>query len=335
MKEVAEYISNSCNAGPKAKVDIEKILAQEFGCNINVWNLSINSKAGIFKKLVRKIKKLTFILKNFFGNDFLIVQVPFKIKFNLLYRINNNKVAIIHDIEGLRNQNISELKNEIKFFNNCKYIIAHNEKMINFLKENGVIVQMINLEIFDYLTEPKELHKKRVFDANNVQIAFAGNLKREKAPFLYQIDETKINFKLNVYGIGIQNDINRKILYKGKFSPDELPFNLNGDLGLVWDGNFDESDENSTFKNYTKYNNPHKFSCYMAAGIPVIVWKKSAIAEFVKKHNIGYTISNIYEINNIDFSDYSEKEKNVNEICKKVRDGYYTKKAIENIINNL
>lgn len=332
MREVAEYICNNCNAGPKAKVDIEKILSKEYNCRINVWNLSNEAEKSILKKILRKIRKLIFIIKNFKRNDLLVIQAPFDIKFFFLYKFNKNKVAIIHDVDGIRNEDTKKLKKEIEFYNTCKCIIAHNESMSKYLKENGVKTEVINLELFDYLVKEKSNVRRDKINLNDTQIAFAGNLKKEKAPFLYQMDEEKMNFTLNVYGVGIDKDINKKIIYKGKYSPDDLPLNLKGNLGLVWDGNYDESDENATFKNYTKYNNPHKLSCYMAAGLPVIVWKKSAIADFVDKYNIGYTISNIYDINDIDFSDYNEKLKNVIDICKKVRNGYFTKEAFDKVL---
>ena len=101
----------------------------------------------------------------------------------------------------------------------------------------------------------------------------------------------------------------------------------------MWDGNVDESDEHLTYKNYTKYNNPHKLSCYLAAGIPVIVWKKSAVANFVLKNNIGYVISSLYDINELDFSDYELKKKNIEKISKNLKNGYYTKKVIKQMLN--
>ena len=122
------------------------------------------------------------------------------------------------------------------------------------------------------------------------------------------------------------------MIYKGSYEPEVLPSKLYGKLGLVWDGRCDESDEEITYKRYTKYNNPHKLSCYMAAGLPVIVWRKAAVAKFVEENNIGYLISNIYEINNIDYDTYDEKVKNVNIIKNRVKEGYYTKKVIDKII---
>ena len=142
-----------------------------------------------------------------------------------------------------------------------------------------------------------------------------------------------MRFRMNVYGVGTDKDINGRINYKGKYRPDELPNKLEGNLGLVWDGNFDESDENEGFKNYTKYNNPHKLSCYIAAGLPVIVWEKAAVADFVSENGIGYTVSSVYDINALDLSDYDVKRKNTLELSACVRNGVFTKKAIEKVFS--
>ena len=111
-----------------------------------------------------------------------------------------------------------------------------------------------------------------------------------------------------------------------------MPNKIDGNLGLVWDGNFDESDEEKNYKNYTRFNNPHKLSCYIASGMPVIVWKKSAIADFVRENNIGYEISNLYDINKLDFSDYDVKKKNVEKLEQRVRKGYFTQSALSKIL---
>ena len=73
----------------------------------------------------------------------------------------------------------------------------------------------------------------------------------------------------------------------------------------------------------------------MASGLPAVVWKKAAVAKFVDKYDVGYTIDNIYDINNIDFSKYGEKLKNVSEIKEKVRSGYYIEKAVKECIEKM
>ena len=73
----------------------------------------------------------------------------------------------------------------------------------------------------------------------------------------------------------------------------------------------------------------------MAAGLPVIVWEKSAISKFVKDNNIGYTIKKIDDINTLDFSDLKEKAENVKKIEEKVQNGEYTKSVIKKILKDM
>ena len=91
------------------------------------------------------------------------------------------------------------------------------------------------------------------------------------------------------------------------------------------------------FGEYTKYNNPHKTSLYLSAGLPVIVWNEAAISEFVLKNNVGITVSNLTEVREIlsemSADDYGIMKKNALEVGKKLRDGFYTKQAIQKVID--
>lgn len=333
MKIFSQYVCNNLNAGPKAKVDVERILQNEFKCEVKTLKIDKKIFSSKLSNRLFFIKKILFVRKNVKKGDRIIVQSPFsnqKIITNML----KNQTVLIHDIDGIRENDDEKIEKEVAFYKECKYVIAHNKKMKEFLVEHGVASdKIIELELFDYLCENEKEFESKSFDKENVRVVYAGNLK--KSPFIQQIESEEIKFKFNLYGIGIEKDINDKMIYKGAFQPDELPNKLEGDLGLVWDGNFDESDENEGFKKYTKYNNPHKLSCYMAAGLPVVAWEKAAIADFIIKNNVGYVIKNIYEINNIDFSDYEEKRKNAIEIGKKVRSGHFTKEAIRKILSEL
>ena len=198
--------------------------------------------------------------------------------------------------------------------------------MTDFLKKHGVKSPIVNLELFDYLISNSNKKEKEKFSGKK-EIVFAGNFN--KSLFLNELSEEKMNFKINLYGVGTYNENNEKYRYFGSFLPDELPLVMQGDLGLVWDGSIDNSNTTNKFLNYTKYNNPHKLSCYIAAGLPVIVWKDAACAKFVEENNIGYLISNLYDINNLTFDDYEIKENNVKKIQEKVISGYYTITAVE------
>ncbi|MBO9571455.1 MAG: hypothetical protein J7497_04510, partial [Chitinophagaceae bacterium] len=120
----------------------------------------------------------------------------------------------------------------------------------------------------------------------------------------------------------------------GVFSPDQPDLNENYHFGLVWEGKSLDACTGDLGE-YMRYNNPHKFSLYLALGLPVIVWKDAAIAEFVKKHNIGFAISGFDDlenlISNISNEQYSEYVKNVEGVSDKIRKGYYLDKAISQL----
>ena len=67
----------------------------------------------------------------------------------------------------------------------------------------------------------------------------------------------------------------------------------------------------------------------------MIVWEKAAIADFVKKNDLGYLIHSVYDINQLDFQDYEKKKENARKIGKKVRSDYYTTSVIDEILNNI
>lgn len=332
MIVISKYICNALNAGPKAKVDVEKIMKEEFDATIKTFAYTEKQEETKLKSMLLKAKKLIFSMNNIKKQELTMIQVPFSNELYLTKKAQN-KIALIHDLDGLRKQEDELNKKEMEFLKTCKWIIAHNRKMKEYLVTQGIEEEKIFvLELFDYLCKEKKEQTSKEKQKAVKTIAYAGNLVSDKSPFLYQLDEKNMNFKLELYGKGITKDINEKMKYKGSFKPEELPNKIDSDLGLVWDGNYDESDKKKTFKNYTRYNNPHKLSCYIASGIPVIVWAKSAVAEFVEKENIGYTIHSIYDINQLNFEDYTTKKENVERLMEQVRNGFYTKRVVKEIL---
>ena len=311
MKILTTIKSDTLDAGPKAPLDVIKIIKENFD---NVEEDTIVK--GKNNYIIWSMKKLFQILRNIFYKDILIIQHP--ITQNIVFRLLPKKktIILIHDLNCIRFNDNKKNNMELNNLKRFKYIIAHNKKMKEFLIDNGIDEKNIYInEIFDYICKENNSEES---DNKDLRVIFAGNLAKSK--FINQLDENKMDFILDMYGQGNNENFNNsKIQYKGVFQPDILPNEWSNDIGLVWDGGLDESDENIGMKKYTKYNNPHKISCYIASGIPVIVWKKSAIADFVINNNIGYTISNIYDINNIDFSDYKIKKENAIGIGKKLK----------------
>jgi hypothetical protein len=324
MKIISAIYNEQKNAGPKAPADIDKILKDKYKAE----------KISVVRTGNFRLKLILVFIKLFFYDDWIVLQHPLLLRSFVYNFIPKDKtIILIHDISGLRNNNERILNEEIKIFKKFKYIIVHNDVMKKYLVDKGIDSKNIFvLEIFDYLAKGKIDNKEHKLDGN-LSVVYPGNLKKEKSPFIYQLDDRKMNFTLKLYGLGVQEDVSKKIQYCGSFEPADLSI-INGDLGLIWDGNFDDSDKNYSFKKYTLYNNPHKLSCCLAIGLPVIVWEETAIANFVKKYNVGYTINNLYDINNLNLKDYDEKRNNAINIGNKLRNGEYTIKVFEEIINS-
>ena len=142
----------------------------------------------------------------------------------------------------------------------------------------------------------------------------------------------KNKFSTNLYGPNYEGEKeNDNIRYLGSFPPDEIPSVIEGKFGLVWDGEKLDTCEGGTGE-YLKYNNPHKTSLYLVAGLPVIIWKKSAMAKFIEREKVGFTVNSLEEIknkiNSMTREEYDEMTANAKAVSARLSSGYYLKKAL-------
>jgi hypothetical protein len=90
--------------------------------------------------------------------------------------------------------------------------------------------------------------------------------------------------------------------------------------------------------NYMRFNDPHKVSLYISAGIPVIIWSEAALAGFIKERHIGFTVSSLEEIpeklGNVTEEDYQSYRSNLYPLMRQVRDGYFLKEAVKAAIDS-
>ena len=257
---------------------------------------------------------------------------------NLLHKImlsviNYKKIKLIffiHDLNMFRG--VTEaISQENELMEYASVIVSHNKKMTERLIEIGCSEEkIINLEIFDYLYENTSINKEKAISTKSIVVA--GNLSSEKCGFLYQLINN--NIKLDLYGVNLSVDhLNDNVCYHGAFPAEILPDILSGGFGLVWDGySVDACDKGGKMGEYLKYNNPHKFSLYLAAGIPVIVWKGSALAAFVEKNGVGITINSLKDLDMVlsqmTESVYEAILDKIKPVQKKITSGGFTVEAI-------
>lgn len=315
-KYVIDFTLNKqLTAGPKARTDINTILKKR---NYNIIMLVFSRK-----KPITSIKNIFSILYKIPNRSNVIVQYPIGniySSFILLSLLQIKRCSIsilIHDIESLRS------KGRLSYIEKCCYekgklVITHTPRMKDYLSSILKRPQLSILHVFDYLVD----NMPTTTDTRENNIGFAGNLF--KSPFIQKLKEINCDFILfGKYNSAITNIFTNGIHYGGCFQQNDLSC-LNFDWGLVWDGD-DIHSCNGKIGKYLQYNAPHKLSLYIAAEIPVIVWKESAEKDFVIQHKIGIAVDSLSElaniIPNIDDMTYTNFKKNIQQLSKEVRNG--------------
>lgn len=324
---------NLSSAGNKAKTDIETILSDAGFVNIGLKQTHYNNKLLGFIFTLLGVLKASFLISK---GDWLVLQYPLKKYFSFICKVAHLKggkvTVVIHDLGSFRRGKLT-IPQEIERLNNADYIIAHNKKMANWLKENGSASKLGCLEIFDYLSANVSKNTEKI----NLpfSIVYAGGLSYKKNAFLYKLGEYVKTYRFVLYGSGFNEELlggNQNFAYKGFVPSDELISTSEGHFGLVWDG--DSIDACSgAFGDYLQYNNPHKTSLYIRCQLPVIIWKKAALAHFVEENNIGICIGSLSELDQILSSltaeQYQAMKNNVINMSDKLAKGYFITKAIE------
>ncbi len=343
---ISEFNDKGNNAGSKARNDLEQIFVLNKWRKINdkpiVTSTSKRHLAYFIKSFIDAM--LLYYKLSYIRGSIIFCQYPVlkgSIIYNALRKISKtNKLCfIVHDINALRapeEQRKSLLEDEISILNEATAVIVHNDRMKNVLIENGLMVKnIVELRLFDYLANNKKMPIRNM----SRTVVYAGNLK--KSSFINKLYDCKeLEFQINLYGSNFDcdNKHNSKINYVGSFPPDEVVGKLDGSFGLVWDGPSLNTCE-GLMGDYMRYNNPHKLSLYIAAGLPVIVWSQAAISKFVMEHNIGFTVDNILgiseKLDNINQAIYAEYLENINLLREKVINGYYTREALNKAIYNI
>lgn len=339
-------------AGAKAPDDIAYLCLQRGYTRFEMPNFpveknKIEKKIWLLTKYVKWWRKLEAALNK---GDVVIYQHPTygkRVASKMIRRIQKKRkckfIAVVHDLESLRggiqgvisSNKKTEYYGDTKLLNAFDAVICHNDSMKKYMVEVIGLDEkkLVCLNIFDYLSDYTRPIQNKL---SNPTIAIAGNLALGKCAYIYDICTEKYNKNLlvNLYGNNFESSKARdeRLKWNGSFAPADLPSHLECDFGLVWDGNSADTCTGNT-GNYLRYNNPHKTSLYLSAGIPVIVWKKAAIAEFVINNKVGIAVENLHEldalIGNMKDSEYRDMCENVLHIAEKLRNGKYFYEALD------
>lgn len=322
------------HAGTKARNDVEAILTEYDARPINKrsFELRVDGTERICSNMKNRLDVLKYFMDvAFLKNKTILIQYPM-LAFDADYQYvnfiakNNRVVFLVHDIQSLRGNNYQFLEKEIKMLNTASALIVHNQRMEDAIRDLGVTVnKYFHLKCFDYL------YTGSIGKTQGDHVVFAGNL--EKSVFLHKLIALENGVQFDLFGPGLPEEIEMKsgAHYLGSFPPDVIPGVIGGKYGLVWDGD-DLIGCTGAVGEYTKINHPHKLSLYAAAGLPVIVWKKAAAAELVKRYQIGILLDRIdnlaEELDDITPCQYDEMKKNVLDLRERVIHGKFLKDVL-------
>lgn len=318
------------NATSKARNDVEIIVKEYNPVYIPIYRYHPSKIMGVLEVLLKFLWQLIRLPKKskIFIQYPMINLKPFKLLCPLLKK--HEIIAIVHDLQSYRYPLKNKVQDEVKVLNSFSKIIVHTEAMKEELKSVGVIKTMYILGCFDYLLDNNQSCQR----INNT-IVYAGSLG--KSMFLKELHKINTDIKYNLYGKPKPEIVyTDNMIYKGAFSPNDISM-IEGEWGLLWDGDSIETCQGN-FGEYLQLIAPHKFSLYLACGLKIICWKKSAVAELVEKYNLGITVESLFEINNKICTLSQERlqmiEKEVNRFSKMVQQGMMLKGIMENILGN-
>lgn len=344
MYYISRNYKSIFDAAGKAKTDCEFVLQKMGFKNLGFKQSSIpNSVLGT--------------LKNFFGITIALIRLPFKSllctqypnsKFrNYILFVAKLKgckiITIVHDVKALKGKTQDAAKEVSQMVTDV--IIVHNQSMKKWFVKQDVKVPIIVLEIFDYIAESRPNQNDNNQHKELYEIAYAGGFGNKKNAYIYDVDLlSNAKYNLKLYGRGFEKEhikVKKEesiVFYQGVFPSNEIAYKINGDFGLVWDG--DSIDTCSgQYGAYLKFNNPHKTSLYLLCGLPIIIWKEAALAPFIMNNNLGIGLSSLNELEavltTLTSSDYASMKANVLNYQNKVMSGYFFERAINKGIEKL
>lgn len=329
---------NMRSAGSKAKTDMEQIWAEKGFVNIGLPQTRSDNKVYSFFRTLASVCVMCFRIRR---GDVLLLQYPLKKYFAFVCNVAHQKgaqvVTLIHDLGSFRRKKLT-IPQEIARLSHTDALITLNDAMTSWLREQGCLLPMTSLGIWDYLSDtqapttlPADIGQRPY------AIAYAGALNPRKNRFLYQLEPCLHSLSFHLYGNGFEIDKVQhpeRFTYHGFVDSDQLIATVQGDFGLVWDGD-SITTCTGNFGEYLRYNNPHKASLYLRCHLPLIVWDESGLAPFVRDHHIGICLHSLEDLeatlSRITSDEYATLHAHVVQLSQALASGEMIQKALKTL----
>lgn len=312
----------------KAKDDIVRIASNEGFRVLNVYRYPVDSDDD--DALFSRIDGIIGAVR---AGDLVVFQYPtynglrYEKTFCDRVQARGAKFAMfVHDAEAIRAIYTDE---ELGVFNECDALITHNPAMTTKLAEMGVKVPMFANYAFDFLSDASRDFYVQARGSFEKRLVFAGNLDKSRFLANWSYDTP-----ITAFGSTPQHFVmDDRVDYRGSFAQEQLPFELPYGFGMAWDS--DTNNENGgadTYRDYTRYNNPHKVSMYLASGLPVVLWSQAGMARFVTANHVGLVIDSLDDVDRVMAALEPEELQDMLQHAQAMRDalrsGFFTRRVL-------
>lgn len=343
------YISHNYkmldNAGGKAKADIEQTLVRMGAINLG-WRQT-HYKNSLLHFIINFTGVLRAMMRIKRG-DVIVLQYPLKKYYEMICRAAHRRgaqvVTIVHDLNSFRSQRLT-VPQEMARLGHSDVVIVHNQKMHDWLKENGCKAKLEILGIFDYLSPHEVTSKREQPDFSNkdyrFSVFFVGKLTRTSNHFVYDLGKKCPNTPFYLYGTNFAADLlpqETKTEFLGFAKDYKLMENNRGDFGLSWYGD-SLTHGSGRIGEYMAFNNPHKVSLYLRCDVPVILWKNAGIASFIEENGCGILVDSLENLEEtlagVTEKQYIRMLENVRRVSRNLARGHYFESALRRAIAQL
>ena len=266
--------------------------------------------------------------------DLLLVQYPHypqetapivRCALHMLQWKGARTAAFVHDLDSLKHlQHPHARWSDQELLPRFDRVIVHNRRMADYLSGQGVreehLIQLTLPDLPGTVTSPVR--------SLSGSVCVVGNLARKHNGYLHDVPKTKLQWHL--YGEGWKGKAGRTdmVCHGGKLEQ------LEGSFGLVWEGASTRTIAGAAGA-YMMLQSPRVMSLYLTQGMPVIVWKWSAMAAFVQEEKLGLVVDTIADIPGtiaaVSEAEYADMAAAARAWGEKLRQGGMTRAALEEL----
>ena len=314
----------------KARRDVSRIAAD---AGYALLEPDIPLKAEKWYQQLARYARVTIMWGKLFfklhHGDLLLVQYPYhpanaagiaRWALHLLQWKGAKTAAFVHDLDSLRRLDDAAARwSDQEFLPRFDQVIVHNRRMADYVAAQGAGEErIVILQAHDHLAEGDV--PRRTLE---MSVCVAGDLSHKRSYYLHALPRNKVQWHL--HGEGWKGKAKRSdiLCHGGKLT------DLAGAFGLVWPGSGAHAGA------YMMLQSPRTASLYLKEGLPLIVWKWSALAEIVRENSLGLVVDKLADIPGaiaaLSAEEYDRMAAAARQWGARIRRGDMTREALEKL----